>query len=489
MQKGRLLQHSTFLILSKIANYAAIFFTGVVLTRSLSKAEYGTFSQVVLLSMTISLILGVWLAKSIYFFVPTSGRKKEIVLQTNLVLFVLGLTAGLAVWLFRYQISSWFQNPALASLAVYVSLYVLMLTLFQLSEAFFISVDRAHILALTNFVFSLVYVTVLSYVLLKGVSLCQLLTVIILLYLGLNAFVLTNMITFPGAGCRILNAEFLRRQFHYAAPLFLSSFVIVVGRQIDKFIIAAVYPTTDFAVYFRGALELPVVMIVTYTISNMLLPKFVQLFQAGREKDFLRVWHEAIKKTTILIYPLFTIFFFISHRFLTFLYTDRYAESVPIFRIYLLVLLLQVTAYDCVLQATGRTREIFYASMINVISNLTVSLILIRVVGLRGAAIGLVFGQVISTCYYLIRIRRIFSLSFALIFPWFHVLKVLALAMGLGALAYTINFLEWFPSKPVFMGAYVLIFSILYTVFIFLFKFLRLTDLKFMKISLFSRGR
>jgi len=481
------MRHSTFLILSKIFNYAAVFFTGVVLTRSLSKAEYGTFSQFILLSTALSLILGTWLAKSIYYFVPTSSQKKEIVLQTNLVLFGVGLMVGLLVWLLRYQIAHWFHNESLASLVIYISLYMLLLSLYKLADPFFISVDKAHILALTNVIFSIVYLVVLTYVLIKGVSLSQLMTAVILLYLGLIAFVLANMFKLSSTGHGILNMAFLQQQFKYAAPLFLASVVIVLGYQVDKFIIATIYSTTDFAVYYRGAIELPLIEIITFTIYNMLLPRFVKLYKADQKSAFLRVWHEAIKKTTILIFPLFVIFLFIAQRFITMLYTERYAGSTIVFRIYLLVILIQIVSYDTILQATGKTRGIFYASTLKLTSSLAASLVLIRIVGFAGAAIGMVLGHVFATLYYLMRIRRIFRVSLAQVFPWNHILQVLMLAMCLGALTYSINFLGLFPSKLVFMGVYGSVFSILYTVLLFKLKFLRLQDLKFLKLSYPSR--
>jgi len=338
-------------------------------------------------------------------------------------------------------------------------------------------------------VFSLVYLAVLSFALSRGVSLHQLLTLIILLYLGLIIFILTNMIRLPGISNRLFIADVLGQQFRYASPLFLSSFVIVVARHLDKFIIAAVYPTTDFAVYFRGALELPVVMIITYTISNMLLPRWVQLYKEDRKEEFVQVWHEAVKKTAILVFPLFVLFLFVSQQLITFLYTERYTGSVPIFRIYLLTLLIQITAYDCVLQATGKTREIFYASIVNVICNLAISLILIRLIGLAGAAIGLVSGQVISTLYYLARIRRLFKLSLGHVFPWLHVLQILGLAIGLGALTYCIRYLELFGSKLLFMGLYGFLFLTLYALFLFKLKFLRRENLGFLRLSLFSRDK
>lgn len=489
MEKRRLLQHSTFLIVSKIVNSLTVFFTGVLLTRSLSKTDYGTFSQFVLLSTVISLVLGAWLAKSIYYFVPTSPKKRQIVLQTTVVLFGMGLIAGLLIWLLRYQIAHWFGNPPLASLTVYISLYMLMLTLHILSEPFFISVDKAHVLALTNVVFSVVYMLVLGYALIKGVSLSQLMIIVILLYLGLVVFVLANMVKLPSRDLRVLNMELLSGQFQYAAPLFFSSFIMVLGYQVDKFVIATIYPTTDFAVYYRGAIELPLIAIIIFTIYNMLLPKFVQLYKADQKGAFLRVWHEAIKKTAILVFPLFVIFLFISQRFITFLYTERYAGSAPIFRIYLLIVLVQVTSFDIILQATGRTRGIFYACALKLITSLAASLVLIRSMGLAGPAIGLVFGHFIATLYYLIRIRKIFLLSFAQVLPWVPVLQLLVITLCLGALTYTISFLGLFPSKLVFMGVYSSVFTFLYAVLIFKLKFVQLQDLEFLKLSFLSRTR
>jgi O-antigen/teichoic acid export membrane protein len=489
MEKGRFLQHSTFIMGSKLVNYAAVFLTGVIITRSFSKTDYGTFSQVILLAMTFSLILGVWLSKSIYYFVPLHREKRQIVIQTYLILLILAAIAGSILWLLRERMAVWFSNPDLASLIFLVGLYMIMLTLWQLSESFFISVDRAHIYALAVLVFSLIYLSVLSVILSKGVTLQQLIRVIIYLYAGLNLFVLGNILALPGGRGRLIEIGLLVRQVRYAAPLFLSSFAIVLGRQLDKFIIASAYPTADFAVYFRGALELPVVTIVTFTISNMLLPQFVRLFQAGKWKDFLYVWHQAVKKTALVIFPIVMIFLFTSQRFITFLYTQRYVHSAAIFRIYVVMMLLQVTAYDCVIQATGKTRVIFYASAFNVITNLTASLVLIRWLGIQGAAVGFLLGQLVATSYYLASIRRIFGIALKHLFPWVHLLKVLGLVLLLGALTYSLHFTAWFSSKLVFMLVYGAIFTGLYMILVFRFGFVKREDLSFLKLPLRSRGR
>jgi len=489
MEKTRFLQHSTFLMASKLANYAAVFLTGVLITRSFSKTDYGTFSQAVLLAMTLSLILGVWLSKSIYYFVPQHHRKRQIVIQTYLFLMLLAAAAGAVLWLLRHRLAVWLNNPDLAALALLVGLYMIMLTLWQLSESFFISVDRVHIYALAVLIFSLAYLSVLGAALTRGISLVRLIRIIVYLYAGLNLFVLINMLTVPGPGGPLIELGLLRRQIRYAAPLFLSSFAIVLGRQLDKFIIASVYPTADFAVYFRGALELPVVTIVTFTVSNMLLPQFVQLYQAGEHKDFLYLWHQAVKKTALIIFPILVIFLFVSRSFITFLYTERYIHSAAIFRIYVLMLLFQVTAYDCIIQATGKTQFIFYASILNVATTLTASLLLIRWLGIQGAAVGFFLGQLVATTYYLGRIRRIFDIALKHLFPWKHLFQVLGVALLLGALVYGLHFTAWFPSRPVFMLVYGCLFTAVYILLMFRLGFIRRADLSFLRAPLGSGGR
>jgi len=489
MEKNRFLQHSTFLMASKLANYTAVFLTGVLITRSFSKTDYGTFSQVILLATTLSLILGVWLSKSIYYFVPLDHRKRQIAVRTYLVLLLLAAAAGAGLWLLRHRLAVWLNNPDLAALAVLLGLYMIMLTLWQLSESFFISVDRAHIYALAVMVFSLIYLSVLGAALARGISLEQLIRIIVCLYAGLNLFVLINMLTVPGPRGPLLGSGLLIRQIRYAAPLFLSSFAIVLGRQLDKFIIASVYPTTDFAVYFRGALELPVVTIVTFTVSNMLLPQFVKLYQAGQHKDFLYLWHQAVKKTALIIFPILVIFLFVSQRFMTFLYTERYIQSASIFRIYVLMMLFQVTAYDCIIQATGKTQFIFYASMLNVITTLSASLVLIRWLGIQGAAMGFLLGQLVATMYYLGRIRGIFDIALKHLFPWKHLVQVLGLTLLLGAMLYGLHFTPWFSSKLVFMLVYGSLFMAVYILLIFRLGFVRRADLSFLRAPLGSGDR
>jgi O-antigen/teichoic acid export membrane protein len=212
------------------------------------------------------------------------------------------------------------------------------------------------------------------------------------------------------------------------------------------------------------------------------------MYRADQKENFRRVWHEAIKKTAIILFPLFVLFLFVSEQFITLLYTQRYASSTPIFRVYLLIILIQIVSYDTILQATGKTREILYASTLKLAFSLAMSLVLIRIVGPIGAAVSLVVGHLVATLYYLARIRRIFQLTFARILPWLHIFQVLLLALSLGALTYTISFSGLVSSRLVFIGVYGAVFSALYTALIFKFKFIRREDLAFLKLSFLSRG-
>jgi O-antigen/teichoic acid export membrane protein len=227
----------------------------------------------------------------------------------------------------------------------------------------------------------------------------------------------------------------LAHQLSYAAPLFMASLLTVSARNLDKFIVASTLSTEEFALYSRGAIEIPMMLVVSHTVSVLLLPRFVKWHRSGEHHSIVRLWHRTLRRTLLLVAPIFSFFFITAGPLMTLLYSAQYLRSAEVFQVYLLISLVQITAYDAILQSFGKTREVFRGSLMNAVITLGLGILFMRIFGFRGPAWAFLVGMLTTTAYYLRHIKRVLDMTFRELMPWGVLLKTVAVAFVGAALA------------------------------------------------------
>ncbi len=214
------------------------------------------------------------------------------------------------------------------------------------------------------------------------------------------------------------DSGFPRRLLAYTVPLGLAGIVASVHLMLDKLVVAYWLDVESFAIYANGATELPVIGIVSSSVAAVLAPEFVQLFRAGRLRDMLELWRSAVRTTGILVLPLTAGMLVYAPDAVVFLYSEKYLDSVQIFRIYLLLLPLRVTVYGSLLLAAGKSRTIFVASVLGpVLAGVLIGM-LMPVYGMTGAATAMVLSVYVVAGFLLVRTARLVGVSWEQSFPW-----------------------------------------------------------------------
>jgi len=425
-----------FLAASRFVTYAAIFISGILLTRGLSRADYGTISQVTLLATSISLVLGTWIAKSLYYFLPKSGFRGAIGFQTTMFTGLLGIAGGGALWCMGPWLASRFDNAQLALVAPVLGFYLATLVPYACLQPFMVSVGRARVLAACLTISSVGMLGGVAYGIWKHLPVSYLILIMACIYLAVWVFLIVENVGLARKEGRLLVLETLGKQLRYSGPLFFSSATIVAARYLDRFIVASLFSVEDFAIYYRGAIELPFVVIIVYSLMSMLLPKFVEMYKESRLSELTYTWHSSIKKTCLIMFPALVGFALLSKDIIVFLYGERYAGSAVVFQIYVLALFFQTTGYDSVAQAVNRTRLVLEAALVGVIVNFSSALILIRWLGPPGAALGMVISQGCLMLYYHRKLSRVLRVPMLGVYPWRSVMLVLAIAVSTGMACY-----------------------------------------------------
>ena len=107
---------------------------------------------------------------------------------------------------------------------------------------------------------------------------------------------------------------------------------------------------------------------------------------------------------------------------MTILYSEKYIPGINVFRVYSAVLLLRVTYFGMILNASGRTKFILYSSVITLLVNIVLDILSIFIAQMV---------QVIMT-------SRLIRIPFGEVFPW----KRLLLHSGINIVWGSIVFMD-----------------------------------------------
>lgn len=83
---------------------------------------------------------------------------------------------------------------------------------------------------------------------------------------------------------------------------------------IDKYFISYYYSAEKYALYANGSSQIPLVGIVVNSVMAVLFPRLVELRKSGDTRTMLNLWHEAIRKVSLFMYPVFAFCFVMAKR-------------------------------------------------------------------------------------------------------------------------------------------------------------------------------
>jgi O-antigen/teichoic acid export membrane protein len=176
----------------------------------------------------------------------------------------------------------------------------------------------------------------------------------------------------------------------YSVPLGLASMLGSITLQMHSIIVASMCTPEDFAVYINGAMEIPVIGIVTGSITTVVFAEMAELCSKGDKAAALELFQQASIKSACILFPTMCFLLAVADPFIVFLFSKQYHASVLPFMIYLFVLPVRIVVYGSALMALGMTRVILFRSIFDLTINGILCFILVKAVGYVGAAIAIV---------------------------------------------------------------------------------------------------
>ena len=318
-------------------SYALTLISGAILSRYFSKADYGTYRQIVYVYGSLLVIFTAGLPRVYAYFLPRFEIRqgKSIVSQITKVLFLSGLVFSLFLFSFSGIIANILKNKDLEyGLKVFSPIPTLLLPTLGI-EGIFSTYKKNVYIAIYNIVtraLMLIFI-VLPVMLLHGTFISAIYGWLVVSVIGLIMAYFFKKIPFKGITAEKSPINY-KEIFNYSIPLVIASLWGMAIKASDEFFISRYFGANVFAEYSNGFTELPFVSMVTASTSVVLMPLFSKAFhEQSAIDDLIRIWRNTMEKSALILYPLLIFAMMYSSDIMVLLYSKRYANSAIYFQI------------------------------------------------------------------------------------------------------------------------------------------------------------
>jgi len=370
----------------------SIIVIGAYLSRELSIADYATYRQTLLSFRFVAPVLMLGLPQALLYFIPQhEEQKRKVLFKIVGVLVFLGALFTLFIFFGGNQIlASRFNNQDLAEALKLFAPYAVMMLPVALLPNCLVACGRIKLVAIYN---------VVSSTLLLGVVFAWIVwdtspesAIKAHLAHALLIFVPAILVMWKISGPSDGHAEpvSFKEILKYSLPLGIGLMVGQFNLNLDKVIVAALATPGDFAVYVNGAIEVPLIGMITGAASAVILPDMVKACKEGDRAGALDMWKRAAVKSSMIIFPATGFFMVVAPELMSFIYSEAYVDSSLPFRIYLCVLPLRIMFFGVLFQAVNRSALVLKRALINIVVNGVLTLGCVWLFGAWGAAVGTV---------------------------------------------------------------------------------------------------
>ena len=433
------------LSISKIMVLLVTMVTSMLLSRFRTLSEYGTYSQILLVVNLFISMFSLGIPNSINYFMIKfdSNTSKKFFLSNYFSMnFVMGLLMGCLAIAILPLIANFFNNP-------YIIKFWFLLALLPFCKLIVSSIGN-FLIVYKKITSLMVYNVISALFLLSIVFICEILGwgfweyTIMLLCVEIFLAVLVFIIVFRLAGKLdfVLDKGMLKKIFAYTIPSGLAASVSVLNSELDKLMIGYLIDVESAALYANAARELPVT-IISASFTAILLPKMVL---DAKNKDYnsaVNKWSLCIKFNFILLCFCSMICVVFAPQIITLLYSAKYVDGANVFRVYSIALLLRVTYFGMILNATGKTKFVFWSTIVALVTNIILDYVLFFIFGFIGPAIATIVSIFVIQFAQLKFSSSLINVKFKNIFPWIFLFKVCSINCVIGAILWsTIQYFE-----------------------------------------------
>ncbi len=343
-----LTSQSIWILFAKLISFVLSVLLPLLVVRFMTPHDVGVYRQVFLVSNYAVDVLPLGLSMSAYYFLNRENQYERSLSVLNILIFnfVLGGLACFALTFFPGILTSLFQNDEMASYATPLGILIWLRIFGGFLEIVALANREARAASVMIIVMQTIYMALMVGAVLLYTSVFSL-VLAALIHGAIQTAVLFLYINsrFPGFWKRF-DINFMHQQLAYALPFGLAALLYSSQTDVHNFFVGHNFSAADFAVYSIGCFQLPLIWVLYESVSAVVIPKMSELQSAGEKRKMVELSVNAMLKLGLVYFPMFFFLMISAKDFITTLFTPTYVDSVPIFRINLLLLPLMCIIVD-----------------------------------------------------------------------------------------------------------------------------------------------
>ena len=379
--------------------------TTSILSHGLSLSDYGVYSQgnLVVSVLTSISILG-FSDGTNYFYNKRVSEDKKIQYINSLfsTQLIIGLVLAAAVIIFQDSIFFYFKSDAIQPFLIYICLRPMLNNFLPMLQVLYVSNGKAKIIAVRNFLISVVKVVGVIITVYVTRDLATIFTIIFLMDL---ISVVYFWIDFGRYDFLIkpwkLSIPLLREIFSFCLPMGVYVMLNSLCRECDKLVISRLGNSEELAIYSNSALPLPVDLIVS-SVLTILIPVITRLYNAGNYQGASGAFKSYLSIGYLSTFILGGACILLSKELILFLYGDKYLDGLPVFVIYLFVDILKFANVSLIMSISGKSKVLVKLSLALLCSNIVLNVVGYYIMGMVGPAISTLIVTLFSVVFLLV---------------------------------------------------------------------------------------
>lgn len=367
---------------------------GLLVTKIISTQftlqQYGTYSQGMLIVSTATsiTILGLTDATNYFYNAREDEKKKKNNVCTIFGMqYCLGIFAAVVIMLLSIPIIKYFDNAQLKGVIYVVAWMPLTQNLLSMLQVLFVSIGKAKILAVRNFLLSIARL-VITFI---GCIIANDVFSIFVMLLLLDIVQIVYFYTYFSKTEFYINLKCLKTELvpdilKFCIPMAIYVMTNALVRDIDKYVIGYFGDTETLAIYTNAAKILPFDLL-TASFLTVLIPIVTRQIRSARYKEAQNTFRAYLRVGYLMTWMFVSGAMIVAKELMKFLYDEKYLLGLPVFVIYLGVDMTRFANMSLILTAKGKTKILMYCSIISLLANGIFNVITFKIWGITGPAL------------------------------------------------------------------------------------------------------
>lgn len=427
----------------RIASMLVVFVMPIILTRFLSKEDYGVFSQFFTLYSALYLIFGFGLSSNLFYYYPTANKNdQERYVSNTFILMLFMSVVSILLLSFPFVQKYLFSDGRLYDFRLLVVLCVaLAVPMNIIAPVYTVRKDKVGamilpplvaILRVGTIVLCAILYSDLSYIFI-GLLIYQILIFLLSFFYSLRF----RLVRF--------DKEKIKQQLRYSIPIGITVVLLQLSHYLDKIICISNIDPNEYAVYSVAFLSIPFINQIYDSLCQVNVINMTTSYQENNLPQVVVLYKDFVTKTLSFSTPIILVVALYAEEIIGFLYPSSYNSAAPYFRIYTLTFLFAMFGAGTILRATGKTKYSTMSFALSFMVSLPATYFLIKSYGINGAIIGAVINLILPRLIQIIYEIKVTKSKIMQFFPWKNMALISIIGIGMLSPLWILKHTHSFP--------------------------------------------